>query len=136
MFYEIKLKRKGINAKGEEKEIKEHFILDAETHGDAETQGYALYEGTEVDVFAVFRSGYYEIVNEKEDDKPFFKATVIDTFTDDNGKEKEIKYAMLVCAADLTQAHDIMKEYLKQGYDNMRLDEIKRTKITDYIKTY
>lgn len=133
MLYEIKLKVVRPNNTGEEKEFKEHYILDAETHGDAEAVGYKLYPDHTVDVFAVFRSDIHEIINEKEDDKPFFKATVVDIMTDDNGKEKEMKYQMLVCAKDITEANAIISEYLRQGY-NMRLDSLRRIKIVDYLK--
>ena len=84
-------------------------------------------------MFSVARSDIREIINEKEEDKPFFKATVIDVFTDDEtGKEKETKYYMLVCAENVVEATLLVNEYLKQGY-NLRLDGIKRVKILDYI---
>lgn len=84
--------------------------------------------------FAIYRSKIREIINQKEDDKPFFKATVIDIFTDEvTGKEKETKYEILVCAESVAEATAITNEYLKQGYD-LRLDEIKRVKIVDYIQ--
>lgn len=133
MLYEAKLTVEKTLDSGEVKEVKEHFIMDAELHGEAEKIAFELYPNHHIDVFAVFRSDIREIINEKEDDKPFFKATVIDIFTDDNGKEKETKYQMLVCAESVVEATAIMTEYLKQGYD-MRLDAIKRVKILDYIQ--
>ena len=134
MLYEIKLKVVKTLDSGETKEVKEHYILDAELHGEAEARGYELYPGQEIDVFAVFRSDIREIVNDKEDDKPYYKATVIDVFEDqDTGKEKETKYQMLVCAGDIVEATELMNEYLGQGY-NMRLDAIRRIKIVDYLK--
>lgn len=134
MLYEIKLSVEKTLDSGEQKTVKEHYICDAELHGDAEKTGFELYPNLQIDVFAVFRSDIKEIINEKEDDKPFYKATVIDVQTDlDTGKEKELKYQMLVCASDIVEATAIMNEYLKQGYD-MRLDGIRRVKILDYIK--
>lgn len=135
MLYETKLSVEKPGDKGESKIVKEHYIMDAETHGDAENTAYKLYDGLkgELDVFAVFRSDIREIINEKEDDKPFFKATVIDITIDDSGKEKETKYQMLVCASNIVEATSIIQEYLKQGY-NMRLDGIRRVKIVDYVK--
>lgn len=134
MLYEIKLNAEKTLDSGEQKKVREHYIVDAELHGEAEKIGYELYPNLSIDVFAVYRSDIAEIVNEKEDDKPFFKATVIDVSTDlDSGKEKELKYQMLVCAKDIVEATAIMNEYMKQGYD-MRLDGIKRVKIIDYIK--
>lgn len=134
MLYEIKLSVEKTLDSGEQKMVKEHYICDAELHGEAEKIGFELYPSQQIDVFAVFRSDIHEIVNEKEDDKPFYKATVIDVQSDlDTGKEKELKYQMLVCASDIVEATAIMNEYIKQGYD-MRLDGIRRVKILDYIK--
>ena len=133
MSYEAKIKVEKTLDTGEQKEVKEHYILDAELFADAEKKMYDLYDGQNIDVFCVFRSDVKEIINNKEDDKPFFKATVIDVFTDEEtGKEKETKYYMLVCAENTVEATLLVNEYLKQGYD-LRLDGIKRVKIVDYL---
>ena len=50
----------------------------------------------ESDVFSISRSNIIEIINEKTEDKPFFKATIVDTQIDENGNEKELKYYNLV----------------------------------------
>ena len=132
MYYEAKIKVEKTLDSGEVKEVTEHFILDAELFAEAEKVMYDEYPNHKLDVFAIFRSKIREIINDKEDDKPFFKAIVIDIFTDDSGKEKETKYEVLVCAESVAEATTITNEYLKQGY-NLRLDEVKRTKIVDYI---
>lgn len=133
MFFEAKIKVEKTLDSGEVKEVTEHFILDAELFGEAEKIMFEEYPNHKVDVFAIYRSKIREILNDKEDDKPFFKAIVIDIFTDDNGKEKETKYEVLVCADSVAEATAITTEYLKQGYD-LRLDEVKRVKIVDYIR--
>lgn len=131
MYYEIKLKVQKENAKGEMKEVSEHYITDVELFSEAEQKGMELYNN-DCDVFSVIRSKINEIVNEKQEEKPFFKATVTDTFTDDEGNEKDSKYFVLVCAKDIPEANRIMDEYLKQGFD-MKLDGIMKTKILDVI---
>lgn len=133
MLFEAKIRVEKTLDTGKQKEIKEHFILDAELFAEAERKMFELYPNQKIDVFSIGRSDVTEIINEKEDDKPFFKATVIDVFTDDEtGKEKETKYYMLVCAENTVEATLLVNEYLKQGY-NLRLDGIKRVKIIDYI---
>lgn len=133
MLFEAKLKVEKTLDSGEVKEVTEHYILDAELFAKAEKIMFEQYPNQKIDVFAVFRSKIREIINDKEEDKPFYKATVIDIFTDENtGKEKETKYELLVCAESVAEATAITTEYLKQGY-NLRLDEIKRIKIVDYI---
>lgn len=133
MFFEAKLRVEKTLDTGEQKEVKEHYIMDAELFAEAEKMMFELYPNQKIDVFSIGRSDIREIINEKEDDKPFFKATVIDVFTDDEtGKEKETKYYMLVCAENTVEATLLVNEYLKQGY-NLRLDGIKRVKIVDYL---
>lgn len=71
-------------------------------------------------------------MNTKTEDKPFFKATIVDIYLDDAGEEKEQKSAVLVCSTDVKEATKIMEDYLKQGY-NMGMIGINRTKILDLI---
>lgn len=131
MFYEIKLKVEKENSKGEMKEVVEHFITDVGLFAEAEAKGLEQYVGC--DVISITRSNVVEIVNEKEEGKPFYKATLIDIFIDDNGNEKETKYYNLVCAKDITEANRPMQEHMRQGLNDMRLDAIQKTKIIDLI---
>jgi hypothetical protein len=132
MLYEFKIKVERENAKGELKQVSEHYIIDG-CELFAEVEAKALEEfGAECDVFAITRSKIKEIVNQKELDKPFFKATVVDVFTDDDGEEKETKNFILVCAKNVTEATKIVEEHLKQGYDS-RLEGIVKTKILDLL---
>ena len=132
MLYEFKVKVERENAKGEMKQVTEHYIIDnCELFAEVEAKALEEFVG-DCDVFAIARSKIREIVNAKEVCKPFFKATVVDTFTDDDGNEKETKYQMLVCAKDIAEANKIMTEYLKQGYDT-RLDSLSKTKIVDIL---
>ena len=131
MFYEIKLKVEKENSKGEMKEVIEHFITDVGLFAEAEAKGLEQY--VDCDVISITHSKVVEIVNEKEEDKPFYKATLIDIFIDDNGNEKETKYYNLVCAKDITEANRLMQEHMRQGLKDMRLDGIVKTKIIDLI---
>ena len=131
MFYEIKLKVEKENSKGEMKEVVEHFITDVGLFAEAEAKGLEQY--VDCDVISITHSKVVEIVNEKEEDKPFYKATLIDIFIDDNGNEKETKYYNLVCAKDITEANRLMQEHMRQGLKDMRLDGIVKTKIIDLI---
>lgn len=132
MFYEIKLKVEKENSKGEMKEVVEHFITDVGLFAEDEAKGLEQYNGN-CDVISITRSNVVEIVNKKEESKPFYKATLIDIFIDDNGNEKETKYYNLVCAKDITEANRLMQEHMRQGLNDMRLDGIVKTKIIDLI---
>ena len=132
MYYEVKVKIEKENAKGELKQVTEHYIVDnCELFAEAEAKALEEFN-KECDVFFVCRSKINEIVNQKDIDKPFFKATIVDVVTDDNGEEKENKEVVLVCAKNVKEATSIMEEFLKQGYD-MRLDGIVKTKILDIL---
>lgn len=133
MFYEAKLRVERENKKGELKQVSEHFIIDGiDLFCEAEARAMEQYNG-ECDVFAINRSKIKEIVNQKEEDKPFFKATLIDVFTNDDGTEKETPYPVLVCATDLTEANKLIEEYMKQGMQDFRLEGIVKTKILDVL---
>ena len=114
------------------KEVVEHFITYVGLFAEAEANGLEQYNGN-CDVISITRSNVVEIVNEKEEGKPFYKATLIDIFIDDNGNEKETKYYNLVCAKDITEANRLMQEHMRQGLNDMRLDAIQKTKIIDLI---
>lgn len=133
MYYEIKLRTEKENAKGEMKEVTEHYITNVELFAEAEQKGMEMYNN-ECDVFSIVRSKVSEIVNEsnKTEENHFFKATITDVFTDDSGNEKETKYFVLVAAKDIPEANKRMEDYLKQGFD-MKLDGIVKTKILDVI---
>lgn len=136
MYYEIKLKVNKVDEKsGEEKEVKEHYITDVDLFAEAEQKGLELYasDNMDCDVFAISRSKIIEIVNKKDGDKPFFKATIVDTQIDEYGKEIEKKYYNLVCAKDVREANAIMEQHLSQGLSDLKLDGIVKTKILDVI---
>lgn len=132
MFYEIKLTVTKPNDKGVEREVKEHYLVNAELFGEAEMKGLNEYNG-ECDVTNIIRSRIREIVNQKEEEKPFFKATIVSVYLNDDGSEKEMKYPVLVCAEDVQKTTEIINRYMKEGLDDMRLDKVELTKIIDVI---
>jgi len=132
MFYEIKLKVRRVNEKGEEKEVQEQYITDQSLFAEAEVKGLELYDG-ECDVTAIKRSNVYEIVNPQAEDGDYYRATVIDTFTRDDGTEKETRYRVLVRAHSVQEATRLANDYMRQGLQNMRLDGVVKTKILEIV---
>lgn len=104
MLYEFKLKVNKTNEKGDEKEVTEHYITDDELFGHVELKGNELYNGN-CDVFTISRSKIREIVNEKQEDEFFYKITLVEVSVDDNGKEKENKYYVLIAARNMDDAN-------------------------------
>lgn len=133
MLYEVKLRVEQENSKGELKQVTEHYIVDGcEFFAEAEVKAMEEYNN-DCEVFSIIQSRIREIVNDKEESKPFLKATITETFTNDDGSEKENKYPVLVCASDIKEANKLMEEYLKQGLSYMRLDGIVKTNILDVL---
>ena len=136
MFYEIAIKVNRLQENGKEKEFIERYITDCELFAEAEAKGMKEYSDYQLegDVIAIKRSNVYEIVNEShgEEDK-LFKAKIVSIFVDDNGKEKEQPYHVLVWATDMNDANHKMNEYMRQGIQDLLFKEVKETKILGII---
>ena len=136
MFYEIAIKVNRMQENGKEKEVVERYITDCELFAEAEAKAMKVYSDYSIDgdVIAIKRSNVYEIVNEPSINiEKLFKAKIVSIFVDDNGKEKEQPYYVLVWASDMDDANKKMNEYMKQGMQDLLLREIKETKILDII---
>ena len=133
MLFEGKIKVERENKKGVLKPVLEHYIIDGvELFSEAEYKLMQLANG-ECEVVAITKSKVREIVNLKEDDKPFFRAVIVDIFVCDDGTEKETKYPVLVCAEDVNEANKLIDEYMKAGLNDMKLQGITETKILDVL---
>lgn len=132
MFYEVTLSVDKLNEKGEPKRCIEKYITDKMLFAEAEAIGLALYNN-ECDVTAIKRSKISEIINDKEEDKPFFKAVVCTVITNEDGSEKEVDSHILICEKDVKSATEKVVEYAKRNF-GMELKSISRTKILDFLK--
>lgn len=131
---QLTLEREKTTAKGEIKRVQETYLAQhIEVLAEAEKRALELFCG-DCDVNTIKRlpESYKEIVNEYEE-KPFFRATIVETSLNDEGEEKELRYNLFVRASDLTEAHAIMQDHLSQGLEDMRLDSLSKTKIIDLI---
>ena len=132
MYYELTLSVDKLNEKGEPKRCIEKYITDKMLFAEAEAIGLALYNN-ECDVTAIKRSKISEIINDKEEDKPFFKAVVCTVITNEDGSEKEVDSHILVCEKDVKSATEKVVEYAKRNF-GMELKAISRTKLVDFLK--
>ena len=136
MYYEITDRVTRMKDDGTEKEVNERYITDCFTFAEAEQKGMEVYSASNLDgdVVAIRRSNIREIVNENEEKLHYFKATIVDIFTDDNGNEKELKYYVLIRADDLSEATAKANEYLRQGLSDMKIEGIVKTRILELLK--
>lgn len=133
MFYEGTIKVTKMDEKGNDKEVKESFIVEnAELFGEVEQKLLELYNG-ECEVIAFKRANIMEIVNQPSEDSKIFKAKLISIFVDDKGKEKETSYYVLLFAKDTEQAIAIMKNYVEAGLKDLGKKAIVETKFLEVI---
>ena len=133
MYYEVTLKVTKQDNKGNDKEVKENFLVEnTELWQEVENRALELYNG-ECDIVAMKRSSVIEVVNEKKEDTPIFKAKLISTYVDEKGKEKEKSWIVALFAADMNEANKKMQEYIKQGMEDLTLREIKQTNLLEII---
>lgn len=135
MFYEVISKRIIIDAKGNDKEIAEKFIIDnCEFCSESEKVMLLEYNG-ENRCTSIKESNLREFVNERQDDdQAIFLATLEDVFVTDDGDEKATRYVVGLFANTVEEATKIMIEYMRQGMGNLSLVSIKKTKIVDLLK--
>ena len=135
MFYEVISKRFVTDAKGNDKEVAEKFIVDnCEFCSEAEKIMLLEYNG-ENRCTSIKESNLREFVNERQDDdQAIFLATLEDVFVTDEGDEKATRYVVGLFANTVEEATKIMIEYMRQGMGNLSLVSIKKTKIVDLLK--
>lgn len=134
MLIEVKVKVAWI-IDSKVKKKQETYILDKEFFAEAEYKVSELLtgykdEGT-VDSFEIIslrQSGVKEIVTQYQGEGIFI-ASLRDTFLQDDGTEKVIKYKVLLWANDITEAMSHTRELAQQGYD-MQIDSLKEVNYT------
>ena len=131
MFYEATIKTVHPDKNGVVKEFTEKMIVEnCNLFAEAELK---LMEHQECEVTALKRSAIKEFINTNKDGENIFIATITTLFIDDNGKNKEISYKVALWANDITEAHNITKNYMRQGLGDMELKGINQTKFVELI---
>lgn len=134
MFYEAVSRRTIRDKNGNDKKVNEKFIVNnCELCSEVERKLLEEYNG-ENDVTLIKESNLMEFVNERTDDEQFvFLSKLENTFVGEDGEEKVTTYSVALFANDMEEAHNIMKNYSKQGLDDLKIVSIKKTKIVDLI---
>ena len=135
MFYEAVSRRTIRDKNGNDKKVNEKFIVNnCELCSEVERKLLEEYNG-ENDVTLIKESSLMEFVNERANDEQFvFLSKLENTFVGEDGEEKVTTYSVALFANDMEEAHNIMKNYSKQGLDDLKIVSIKKTKIVDLIK--
>ena len=128
-----------ISYESEEKVVKEQYIVEnEELFGAVESKLYEEFENfTNFSVVSIKTNNKIrEVINEKpsdDDECKIFYATIVDFFTDDNGKVKEIPYIVVAFAHDMTEAKAAVDQYMRMGFEDMKLKAIKETKFINVL---
>lgn len=134
MIHEVTLKRVVVDSKGNDKEIKENYLVENKVFC-AEAEATMLeYWNAECEVTSVRQSKIVEFVNKRDNDgQEIYLSEVESIFVDEDGEEKSTKYVVGLFATSVEEATNMMKEYMRQGIQDMRLVSVKRTKIADLL---
>lgn len=134
MMHEVTLKRTIIDNKGADKEISEKYLVENKVFC-AEAEATMLeYWNSECEVTSVRQSKIVEFVNTRETDgQDIYLAEVESIFVGDDGEEKATKYVVGLFATSVEEATNMMREYMRQGIQDMKLTSIRRTKIVELL---
>lgn len=134
MIYESTITYNAIKEKGMEVTYKEQYVLEnQETFTDVEEKINKTIDYNDIDIVAIKRSNIKEIANKRSDnEEKLWIATVQETYLNDAGEEKYMKYNILFYAKTFDGAKTFITEYISQGY-GMMLVGIKLTKFVDVI---
>ena len=136
MIHEVTIAFTVAGKNGEGKTVKEQYLVDNRNlFAEVEDAMYVGFDGyKDLDVIAVKRSRIKEIINTRQsDDDLIWMAELQDTFVDDDGKEKYIKYKVVLYSKTFDTAKAFISEYIKQGY-NLVLVSLKLTKFEEVLK--
>ena len=136
MMYEVTSKRVGQDAKGNDREYVEKFLIDnCELCAEAESKCLEFWNG-ENDVISVKQSKVREFVNERvDDDQDIYLATIEDVFVNETtGEKKATKYIVGLFAVSTEGAMSMVTDYMRQGLNDMTLTSIRKTNIVELLK--
>jgi hypothetical protein len=134
MIHEVTLKRVVVDSKGNDKEIKENYLVENKVFcAEAEAKMFE-YWNAECEVTSVRQSKIMEFASQRaNDEQEIYLAEVESIFVDEDGEEKATKYVVGLFSISVEEATNMMKEYMRQGIQDMRLVSVKRTKIADLL---
>lgn len=136
MYHETLSKRIGQDAKGNDKEYSEKFLVgDCMTCAEAEMKTLHYWNG-ENDVIGVKQSKIREFVNDRtNEEQGIYLAKLESVFIDEStGEEKTTKYVIGLFAKSVEESTKLVVDYMRQGLDDLRIVSIKKTTFVELLK--
>ena len=127
MYFKVKLNR-NVYLHGRDKRVIETYFTEAQHFADA---GMKVIKGlgTDIEVEDIcLMKTFKPAANEYREDSKIFAVKVAEDIYQEDGILKTIKYALPVFAQTSDEVHEIMKAYIAQGLENMRITTISETK--------
>ena len=127
MWYRIKISRE-INQQGIKKPVTEYYLTDAKNFAYAGLKVIDnIGKNIEVEDILLMKS-YKPAINEYKQGNKVYIVKIAEDMTDENGNVKTLKYPMPVFANNDAELYVIVKDFIKQGLNDMRLTTISETK--------
>lgn len=130
MYFRIKVTRKSLDIQtNKERIVSEYYLTEAVHFAEA---GYKVIKsiGSNIEIEDVcMMKTLKPAVNDKfSKTNKLFIVKIAEDVLQDDGTYKTVKYVLPAFADDSNQLNKIMKEYIAQGFQNMRLTTISETK--------
>lgn len=138
-YYQVKARLERVDADGAIKATSEVFLVKAASFGQAEAaimQEVASYATGGVDVVAISRKNYKEIVRATgADSDKWFKCKMnFLTIDEKSGREKKIAHLFLVNASSALTAHQAADEFMQSSMSDYAIEQVDETKILDVVE--
>ena len=158
-YYQVKARLERVDADGAIKATSEVFLVRAASFGQAEAaimQEVASYATGDVDVVAIARKNYKEIITDKfgiesridgearrilgqknastEADKWFKCKLNFITLNERSGKEKKTAHLFLVNANTALTAHELVDNFMRGSGSDYEVEQVDETKILEVFK--
>lgn len=127
MYFKIKLNR-NVNINGKEKRVIETYFTEAVHFAEASIKVIEkIGKGIEIEDICLMKA-FKPSANEYYENSKIFAVKVAEDIFGEDGTIKTVKYALPVFAKTSDEVHEIMKNYISQGLENMRITTISETK--------
>lgn len=127
MYYKIKLNRV-VETLGKEKKVIETYFTDALHFADAAMKVIQkLGKNIEIEDICLMKN-FKPAANDYIEGKKIFIVKVGEDIFQEDGTIKTIKYSLPVFADSSDETYEIMKIYIAQGLENMRITTISESK--------
>jgi hypothetical protein len=129
MYFKIKASVTNVLENGKEKTVIETYLTEGINFIDAGYKIMQLLGDPDVIEDICMMKNFKPSVNDKfADTNKLFIVKIAEDMLQEDGTYKTIKYVLPAFADDSNQLQNIMKDYISQGFKNMRLTTISETK--------